>query len=165
MKPILTSRFEETLIFATCLHATQLRKGTTIPYVAHLLGVTNLVITHGGDEDEAIAALLHDSVEDQGGRPTLEKVRASFGDKVAAIVEGCTDTDEIPKPPFKPRKERYLNHLKSASPSVKLVAAADKLDNLRAILADYRTHGPALWSRFSAGYEDQVWYFEVAWMP
>lgn len=157
MKPLLTARFEEALIFATRLHATQLRKGTTIPYIAHLLGVTNLVITHGGNEDEAIAALLHDSIEDQGATPAL--IEARFGKIVADIVEACTDTDVIPKPPWRQRKEKYLPHLAAAPPSVKLVAAADKLDNLRAILADYRTHGPALWSRFSAGYEDQVWYF------
>ncbi|BFU96886.1 MAG: phosphohydrolase [Nitrospira sp.] len=157
MKPILTSRFEEALIFATRLHATQLRKGTTIPYIAHLLSVASLVITHGGNEDEAIAALLHDSIEDQGMTGALLETR--FGKSVADIVEACTDTDVTPKPPWRERKEKYLPHLATASPSVKLVAAADKLDNLRAILADHRMLGPALWIRFNAGYEDQVWYF------
>ncbi|MDF0644291.1 MAG: HD domain-containing protein [Nitrospira sp.] len=157
MKPLLTSRFEEALIFATHLHVTQLRKGTEIPYIAHLLSVSSLVITHGGNEDEAIAALLHDSIEDQGANPAL--LAAQFGKAVADIVEACTDTDVTPKPPWRARKEKYLPHLAAASPSVKLVAAADKLDNLRAILTDYRMLGPALWSRFNAGYEDQVWYF------
>jgi GTP pyrophosphokinase len=155
----LTARFEEALGFATRLHATQRRKGTDIPYIAHLLGVASLVITHGGNEDEAIAALLHDAVEDQGGRPTLERILEKFEGTVASIVEGCSDSEVEPKPPWKDRKERYLLHLRSASPSVKLVATADKLDNLRTIVADYRMLGTALWSRFNAGYEHQLWYY------
>jgi len=161
MAPTLSARFEEALIFAMHLHAGQTRKGTEIPYVAHLLMVASLVITHGGDEDEAIAGLLHDAVEDQGGKPTLEQIRARFGERVAAIVEGCTDTDVEPKPPWRPRKERYLAHLHSAPPSVKLVAAADKLDNVRAIVADYRIHGAAIWTRFNAGPEDQRWFYRA----
>ena len=161
MAPTLSARFEEALIFAMHLHAGQTRKGTESPYVAHLLMVASLVITHGGDEDEAIAGLLHDAVEDQGGKPTLEQIRARFGERVAAIVDGCTDTDIVPKPPLRPRKERYLAHLHSASPSVKLVAAADKLDNVRAIVADYRTHGAAIWTRFNAGPEDQRWFYRA----
>lgn len=156
-----SARFEDALTFAARLHAKQTRKGTAIPYIAHLLAVASLVITHGGDEDEAIAALLHDAVEDQGGPPTLEMIRARFGEGVAAIVAGCTDTDIVPKPPWRPRKERYLAHLRSASPSVKLVAAADKLDNVRAIVADYRTHGAAIWTRFNAGPEDQRWFYRA----
>lgn len=155
----LSHRFRKALIFAARLHNDQRRKGTDIPYIAHLLAVASLVITHGGDEDEAIAALLHDAVEDQGGQPTLEMIRTRFGERVAVIVEGCTDTDVVPKPPWKARKECYLAHLKSASPSVKLVAAADKLDNVRAIIADYRTHGAAIWTRFNAGPEDQRWFY------
>ena len=158
---VLSSRFEEALIFAAQLHSAQTPKGTTIPYVAHLLAVTSLVITHGGDEDEAIAGLLHDAVEDQGGKATLDIIRTRFGDRVPAIVDGCTDADVIPKPPWRVRKERYLMHLQSASPSVKLVAAADKLDNARAIIADYRTHGAAIWARFNAGPEDQRWFYRV----
>jgi GTP pyrophosphokinase len=152
-------RFEDALAFTARLHATQPRKGTGIPYIAHLLAVSSLVITHGGDEDEAIAGLLHDAVEDQGGQPTLELIRARFGERVAAIIDGCTDTDVQPKPPWKARKERYLHHLKEASPSVKLVAAADKLDNVRAILADHRTDGVSIWSRFNAGKTDQQWFY------
>lgn len=152
-------RFEDALAFTARLHATQTRKGTDIPYIGHLLAVSSLVITHGGDEDEAIAGLLHDAVEDQGGQPTLEMIRARFGERVADIVDGCTDTDIMPKPPWRERKERYLDHLKAASPSVKLVAAADKLDNVRAIIVDYRMHGVSLWNRFNAGKEDQQWFY------
>ena len=159
MKRILTSRFEEALVFATQLHAKQTRKGTAIPYIAHLLAVASMVITHGGNEDEAIAALLHDAVEDQGGRPTLKRIRGRFGEKVASIVAGCTDAYVEPKPPWKERKEKYLAHLRSASRSVKLVAAADKLDNLRAIIADHRTYGVAIWRRFNAGKDDQKWFY------
>jgi len=159
MGAFLFHRFEDALAFAARLHATQTRKGTEIPYIAHLLAVASLVITHGGNEDEAIAGLLHDSVEDQGGQPTLEMIRARFGEPVAAIVDGCTDTDVVPKPPWRERKERYLKHLASASRSVKLVAAADKLDNVRAIVADYRTHGAAIWSRFNAGPNEQKWFY------
>jgi len=155
----LLHRFEDALAFTARLHATQTRKGTDIPYIAHLLAVSSLVITHGGDEDEAIAGLLHDAVEDQGGQPTLNMIRVRFGERVAAIIEGCTDTDVQPKPPWRERKERYLHHLKTASPSVKLVAAADKLDNVRAIVADYRTHGAPLWNRFNASKEDQQWFY------
>jgi GTP pyrophosphokinase len=155
----LSHRFEDGLAFAARLHATQTRKGTEIPYMAHLLAVSSLIITHGGDEDEAIAGLLHDAVEDQGGRPILERIRARFGERVAVIVDGCTDTDVTPKPPWRERKERYIHHLKAASPSVKLVAAADKLDNVRAIIADYRMLGPSLWSRFNAGKEEQQWFY------
>jgi (p)ppGpp synthase/HD superfamily hydrolase len=140
MTPILTSRFEEALIFAMHLHAGQTRKGIGIPYVAHLLSVASMVITHGGNEDEAIAALLHDAVEDQGGKPTLELIRARFGETVGEIVDGCTDTDQDPKPSWKKRKEEYLAYLQTTAP---LVAAADQLDNARAIIADHRTYGPA----------------------
>lgn len=157
----LSARFEDALTFAARLHATQVRKGTAIPYIAHLLAVASLVITHGGDEDEAIAALLHDAAEDQGGPPTLEMIRARFGERVAAIVDGCTDTDVAPKPPWRSRKERYLTHLHSTSSSVKLVAAADKLDNVRAIIGDYRTLGPGVWTRFNAGRDDQHWFYRA----
>jgi (p)ppGpp synthase/HD superfamily hydrolase len=159
MSALLFHRFEDALAFTARLHATQIRKGTEIPYIAHLLAVSSLVITHGGDEDEAIAGLLHDAVEDQGGKPILEMIRARFGERVAAIVDGCTDTDVQPKPPWKDRKERYLHHLKEASSSVKLVAAADKLDNVRAIVVDHRDLGDSIWGRFNAGKADQQWFY------
>ncbi len=155
----LTSRFEEALTYAVRLHAAQDRKGTKIPYVAHLLSVASIALTHGGNEDEAIAALLHDAVEDQGGAATLEEIRKRFGDEVAAIVDGCTDTDVVPKPPWRARKEAYIAHIHKASPSVRLVSASDKLDNARAVLGDYRIVGEALWARFKGGREGTLWYY------
>ena len=126
------------------LHANQVRKGTTVPYTAHLLGVAALVIDHGGDEDQAMAALLHDAIEDQGrGGRTRAEIEAKFGARVARIVEGCTDADTIPKPPWRERKEAYLAHLGHAPIEVRRVAAADKLHNARAILVDYRHIGKA----------------------
>jgi GTP pyrophosphokinase len=162
MQPtLLTSRFGDALRLALELHARQLRKGTTIPYVAHLLSVAALVLEHGGDEDQAIAGLLHDAVEDQGGRPTLERIRGLFGDRVAAIVEGCSDADAIPKPPWLERKQRYLAHLAAAPPEVLLVSSADKLHNARAILADLRREGESVFGRFNGGREGTVWYYRA----
>jgi len=155
----LSARFEEALTYAARLHAGQLRKGTKIPYVAHLLSVASIALRHGADEDEAIAALLHDAVEDQGGAATREEIRRRFGENVARIVDGCTDTDVTPKPPWKPRKEAYIAHVREAPPSVRLVSAADKLDNARAILADYRLVGEALWKRFTGGKAGTLWYY------
>jgi len=157
----LSPRYTAALAFAAELHAAQERKGSGTPYVAHLLSVSALVLEDGGDEDQAIAALLHDSVEDQGGRPTLERVRARFGDRVAAIVEACTDADTVPKPPWRARKEAYVAHIRTAPPEVRRVSSADKLHNARAILADYRTMGDALWSRFTGGREGTLWYYRA----
>jgi GTP pyrophosphokinase len=159
---VLTDRFEEALVFAARLHSQQLRKGTTVPYVAHLLGVASIALEHGADEDEAIAALLHDAVEDQGGAPTRELIRRSFGERVASIVDACTDAETIPKPPWRERKERYIAHLKAEeSPSVWLVSAADKLHNARTILIDYRTHGEEVWARFKGGRDGSLWYYRT----
>jgi (p)ppGpp synthase/HD superfamily hydrolase len=155
----LTSRFEEALNFAVRLHAGQLRKGTKIPYVAHLLSVASIALQHGADEEEAIAALLHDAVEDQGGAKTREEIRRRFGERVAAIVDACTDSDVTPKPPWKQRKQAYIAHVRTASPSVRLISASDKLDNARAILADYRSVGESLWKRFHGGREGTLWYY------
>jgi (p)ppGpp synthase/HD superfamily hydrolase len=157
----LSARFEEALILAVRWHAGQVRKETTIPYIAHLLGVASLVLEQGADEDEAIAALLHDAVEDQGGTVALEEIRRRFGDGVAEIVAGCTDAWTTPKPPWRERKEAYIAHLCQASASVRLVSAADKLHNARAILADYRALGEALWSRFNGGKEGTLWYYRA----
>ena len=156
---ILSVRFQEALTFAARLHAEQLRKGSTIPYVAHLLAVSSLALQHGADEDEAIAALLHDAIEDQGGAKTREEIRRRFGDRVVAIVDGCTDSDVIPKPPRRQRKQAYIAHVRTASPSVRLISASDKLDNARAILADYRSLGESLWTRFHGGREGTLWYY------
>jgi (p)ppGpp synthase/HD superfamily hydrolase len=119
------------------------------------------VLQHGGNEDEAIAALLHDAVEDQGGRPTLEEIRRRFGDNVAQIVEACSDTDVQPKPPWRPRKEAALAHLAHATPSVRLVKAADKLDNCRSLLAGFRLHGEAISKHFRGGRDGTLWYYRT----
>ncbi|MBZ5515388.1 MAG: HD domain-containing protein [Acidobacteriia bacterium] len=155
----LTSRFEDALRYAARLHAEQFRKGTEIPYVAHLLSAASIALQHGADEEEAIAALLHDAVEDQGGAATREEIRRRFGDRVVAIVDGCTDSDVTPKPPWKERKQAYLAHISAASPSVQLISASDKLDNARAILADYRSLGESLWTRFHGGRDGTLWYY------
>jgi GTP pyrophosphokinase len=155
----LTKRFLEALSYATKLHAKQKRKGSDEPYIGHLLGVASLVLQHGGDENEAIAALLHDAVEDQGGRATLRTIGRKFGKKVAAIVEACSDSFETPKPPWLERKKEHLAKIRHASPSVRLVCAADKLHNARTILADYREIGERLWQRFSGGKEGTLWYY------
>jgi (p)ppGpp synthase/HD superfamily hydrolase len=154
-------RLANALGFATQLHATQKRKGSGVPYISHLLAVAAIVLEHGGTEDEAIAALLHDAVEDQGGQATLALIRDRYGDTVAAIVAGCTDTDEAHKPSWRPRKERYLAHFADAPPSVLLVVAADKLHNARSVLADYRELGDALWPRFTGDRDGTLWYYRA----
>jgi (p)ppGpp synthase/HD superfamily hydrolase len=157
---VLGDRFRRALVFAFDLHGGQVRKGSKgIPYIGHLLGVTSIVIEDGGDEDEAIAALLHDGPEDQGGRATLERIRNEFGDRVAGIVEGCSDTLDDPKPPWRERKEAYLAHLEEAPDEVLRVSLADKLHNARAILSDYREVGEGLWSRFNGTREESLWYY------
>ena len=154
-----TDRFADALVYAQRLHAAQTRKGTEIPYISHLLAVTALVIEHGGDEDQAIAALLHDAAEEQGGWPVLAAIRERFGERVAAAVEGLSDTFEDPKPPWRPRKERYLAHLRVAGPDEVLVSLADKLHNARSIQRDLLLHGPETWSRFRGGREGTLWYY------
>jgi GTP pyrophosphokinase len=155
----LSDRFCDALVYATRLHARQRRKGSGAPYVSHLLRVCGIALEHGADEDEAIAALLHDAVEDQGGQARLEEIRSRYGDRVAEIVAGCSDTDQTPKPPWRERKEAYLAHLLQATPSMRLVSAADKLDNVRSTLADYRAIGDAVFERFKGGREGTLWYY------
>ena len=154
-------RFDEALVYASRLHAGQLRKGSAIPYVAHLLAVTAIVLEHGGGEDEAIAALLHDAVEDWGGAATRAEILRRFGPTVVAIVDGCTDAETVPKPPWRQRKEAYVARVGGASPAVRLVSAADKLHNARSILADYRRLGDALWDRFNGGRDGTLWYYRA----
>jgi len=156
---MLTRRFTDALQFASELHATQKRKGSGTPYIAHLLGVCSIVLEQGADEDEAIAALLHDAIEDQGGDRARRQIAERFGERVADIVDGCSDSDTQPKPPWRQRKEAYLAHLPHASPSVLLIAAADKLYNARTILDDFRRIGDALWSRFKGGRDGTLWYY------
>lgn len=157
--PILGPRFEDALMYAAKLHASQIRKGSRVPYVSHLMAVASIALECGADEDEAIAALLHDAIEDQGGSKAREEIRGRFGDRVVEIVDGCTDADTKPKPPWRERKEAYITHIKDASPSVHLVSAADKLSNARAILKDYRSLGDKLWERFKGGKEGTLWYY------
>jgi (p)ppGpp synthase/HD superfamily hydrolase len=155
----MTERFEQALQLAARLHSKQRRKGTRIPYVAHLLAVTALVLEDGGDEDQSIAALLHDAVEDQGGLKVLEDIRLRFGERVAVIVAGCSDSVQSPKPPWKERKERYIQRLQTASPDILLVSLADKLHNARSILADLEQHGDQVWWRFNGRREGTLWYY------
>jgi (p)ppGpp synthase/HD superfamily hydrolase len=157
----LTQRFDEAVQYARQLHAQQRRKGSDIPYLGHLLSVSAMVIEDGGDEDQAIAGLLHDAVEDQGGQPTLDEIRRRFGDHVAMIVEGCTDADTIPKPPWRPRKEAYLARLRHEPPDVLRVSVADKLHNGRALLLDLRRDGAQTWSKFNSTREENFWYFRT----
>lgn len=158
IKP-LSPRFERALVHVTRLHARQERKGSDIPYVAHLLGVASIVLQYGGKEDEAIAALFHDAIEDQGGKAMREEIRMAYGDEVTAIVDGCTDADTFPKPPWRERKEKYIAHIADAPPSVLLVSAADKLENARAILKDFRQIGDRIWRRFKGGKGGSLWYY------
>lgn len=154
-------RFLLAFRFAAEKHAGQTRKASTTPYIAHLMGVASLALEFGGDEDIAIAALLHDVVEDCGGAPMLKEVRRRFGSRVAIIVDGCTDSDTDPKPPWRERKETYLRHLKKANADTRLVSAADKLSNVRSILADYRNVGESVWARFNGGREGTLWYYRA----
>jgi len=158
---ILGPRFLRAFHFAAEKHARQTRKASTIPYIAHLMGVASLVLEAGGDEDLAIAALLHDVVEDCGGAPMLKEVRRRFGERVAGIVDGCTDAYEIPKPPWRERKENYIRRLKRENVDTRLVSAADKLNNIRSILADYRAVGESVWSRFNGGRDGTLWYYRT----
>jgi len=159
--------FENALAFATRLHARQFRNGTDIPYISHLIGVAGLVLENEGGRDEAIAALLHDSVEDQGkdypgGVTALRSVIGDrFGARVLEIVNACTDTDEDPKPPWRSRKESYIERLSEASASARLVSCADKLHNARAIVSDLRVMGDSLWGRFNGGRDGTFWYYRA----
>ena len=158
-KPILSQRFEDALIYAAKLHAQQIRKGSMVPYIAHLMAVVGIVLEYGGNEDEAIAALLHDSIEDQGGDIVRQEIRRRFGERVAETVDGCTDTDVQPKPPWRERKEAYIAHIRDALSSVRLVSVADKLHNAQTILKDYRSVGDGIWERFNGGKEGTLWYY------
>lgn len=158
---MLTERFHEALSYASRLHARQFRKASGVPYVAHLLSVASLVLEHGGGENEAIAALLHDAIEDQGGAAVGDEIRGRFGNEVAAIVVGCTDTDVVPKPPWRARKEAYLSHLETAPDSVLFVSLADKTHNLGSIVADFRQVGESVWDRFNGGKEGTLWYYRT----
>ena len=157
----LSSRFSEALTYAAALHAEQRRKVSGEPYLAHLLAVAAIVMEHGGNEDETIAALLHDAVEDQGGMATLDEIRRRFGATVAEIVEGCSDAMVSPKPPWRQRKEAHIARLRGASPSVRLVVAADKLHNVGSLAREYRRRGESLWALFHGGRDGTLWYYRA----
>jgi (p)ppGpp synthase/HD superfamily hydrolase len=159
--PQLGKRFEEALILANQLHAGQMRKGSNTPYISHLLSTAALVLQDGGDEDEAIAALLHDAVEDQGGEETLALIHDKFGEKIANIVDECSDTYETPKPPFRKRKENHIARLQKASPATCRVMLADKLHNARSLLHSLRDQGEAAWEISSGGKEGMLWYYRT----
>lgn len=168
--PLLTARFDAALHYATRHHARQLRKGTPIPYAAHILAVASLVLEMHGDEDEAIGALLHDVVEDGGGRAALAEIEASFGAAVAAIVAANSDTldpgaeGDEGRAGWYARKRAYVDGFPAKAPAALRVSLADKVHNARSILLDYRTHGDALWARFGQGLglATRVYYRELA---
>ena len=156
----LTERYDRALQLANHLHRQQRRKGTGTPYVGHLLAVSSLVLECGGDEDAAIAALLHDAVEDQGGPATLALISDEFGPRVAELVAACSDSDTIPKPPWRERKEAYLAHLEHADDATRLISCADKVHNSRCIVRDLLELGEELWPRFKGGGRDgSLWYY------
>ena len=158
------TRFETALVYANHVHQGQHRKGTGIPYMAHILGVTAIAMEYGASEDEAVGALLHDAAEDGGGEARLAEIRARFGDAVGDIVLGCSDSlVEHPedKLPWRERKEGYLAHVEGASTSVCLVSAADKLHNVRSIIRDLRMHGDEVWERFQGKRDGTLWYYEA----
>jgi (p)ppGpp synthase/HD superfamily hydrolase len=158
---MLTDRFNAALTYAEHTHRLQDRKGSETPYVAHLLAVCALVLEYGGDEDQAIAALLHDAVEDQGGKKRLDDIRVHFGERVASIVSACSDTDVLPKPEWRERKQRYLGALPHHDREVWVVSCADKLHNAESVLRDYRSIGEAVWDRFKGGRDGTLWYYRA----
>ena len=159
--PKLGRRLQRAFRYAAEKHDGQTRKQTAVPYLSHLMAVASLVLEAGGDEDMAIAAFLHDVVEDCGGMPRLREVRQQFGGRVAKMVEGCTDSFGEPKPEWVERKKNYLREVKHADVNTRLVSASDKLHNVRTILADYRQHGEAIWTRFTGKKEGTLWYYRA----
>jgi (p)ppGpp synthase/HD superfamily hydrolase len=157
---ILSPLFEEALLFASKAHASQMRKSSDVPYIAHILGVTALVLEDGGSETEAIAALLHDAAEDQGGNEMLETIRLKFGEKVAQIVLECSDTLETPKPDWKKRKRNHLDSLQNALPETIRIIMADKLYNSRTLLRGLHEHGSSIWKNFNGDRDGTLWYYK-----
>jgi (p)ppGpp synthase/HD superfamily hydrolase len=157
----LTDRFDDALAYASRVHRDQMRKGTTVPYISHLIGTAAIALENGADEDQAIGALLHDAVEDQGGAARLADIRVRFGERVAEIVDHCTDTDIEPKPPWRARKEAYIASLAHKPVASLEVSLADKTHNASAIVADLGVHGDALWLRFTGGRDGSLWYYRA----
>jgi (p)ppGpp synthase/HD superfamily hydrolase len=160
MKILPGSRFHQALEYAIGLHQDQTRKGTSTPYIAHLMSTAALVLQFGGSEDQAVGALLHDAAEDHGGEATLAVIEQRFGGTVATMVRACSDTFEKPKPPWRERKERYIGTIPLKDPAALLVSACDKLDNARAIAIDLRTDGVETLKRFKGGMES-IWYYRA----
>jgi (p)ppGpp synthase/HD superfamily hydrolase len=158
---VLSRRFEKALVYAARIHGKQVRKRTHRPYIGHLLSVASIVIEFDGDEDMAIAALLHDAVEDQGGLPRLRDIRRRFGKRVAHIVDGCTDSYATPKLPWIDRKRAYLERIPKEATEVRLVSAADKLSNARETLQDVRAHGVEVFESFAGKKDGTLWYYQA----
>jgi (p)ppGpp synthase/HD superfamily hydrolase len=161
---ILTQQYSAALVYCAEIHAGQRRKGGSTPYLAHLLSVSALVLEDGGDESEAIAALLHDSLEDQPDKTSREEIQRRFGERVLNLVVACTDTPPDyrggPKPPWRERKERYLQHIRGGVGDALRIVLADKLHNVRTMLVDYRREGEDLWKKFNAGKAGQLWLYQ-----
>jgi (p)ppGpp synthase/HD superfamily hydrolase len=159
--PSLGPRLQQAFRYAAEKHAGQTRKQTAVPYLSHLMAVASLVLEAGGDEDLAIAALLHDVVEDCGGMPCLREIQRKFGPRVAKVVEGCSDSFSDPKPPWLERKKAYLAKLKNEDAETRLVSACDKLHNVRTVLTDYRQQGESVWTRFRGKRDGTLWYYRA----
>jgi (p)ppGpp synthase/HD superfamily hydrolase len=155
----LTERFDRALQYTSDLHREQRRKGSGVPYISHLLAVCALTLEYGGDEDEAIAALLHDAIEDQGGETARAEILRQFGPRVTEIVEGCSEEDE--SIPWRARREAYVRRVRGAPASMRLVSACDKLHNARSLVMDYRICGEALWSLFTGRRSGTLWYYRA----
>jgi len=160
LKRPLSQRFDEALVLASSLHRAQARKASGVPYIAHLLGVTSLVLEEGGSEDMAIAALLHDAAEDQGGEEILDRIAAMFGSEVARWVRQASDSFVHPKPKWEARKRHHLAEIPTADREARLIMLADKVHNARSILADHARVGSEVWDRFSVPRERTMWYYE-----
>ena len=160
-RPILTNRFDDALVYASRIHRHQVRKGSGTPYVSHLLGVCAIALENGADEDQAIGALLHDAVEDQGGLERLADIRERYGDRVAEIVLHNSDSHAEPKPPWRERKEHYLHSLGQKPRASLEVSLADKTHNAATIVHDLRCHGEMVWLRFTAGRDGGLWYYRA----
>jgi len=157
---VITDEFKDALSYALKLHKDQVRKSSGVPYFSHLMAVAAIVIDYGGNENEAVAALLHDAIEDQGGEATRKMIYECLGETVGKIVDDCTDTDKTPKPPWKERKAAYIEHAKTINDSARIVAAADKLHNIRATIEDFRQQGDIVFERFKGGKEGTLWYYK-----
>ena len=160
MKKFDLDKYLEAYVYSFELHKKQTRKGSNIPYFTHLSSVSNLIIENNGTTTQAIAGLLHDAVEDQGGAKTLAVIKRKFGPKVAKIVDQCSDTTIKPKPPWKTRKIKYIKDIKNKTQDTLLVSLCDKYHNANCILSDYQKVGEEIWGRFTASKQETLWYYE-----